>query len=185
MRPYLASNAFLAIALVACQGPASDETGDSTDTGDTLDQDTFPADPRPFTLTISGAMAETLAFDEPSCTQPLYSQDLRVFWRNAARVHTFVLVAELLGTWGGLGTYAADGVSNRIRLQEEAGGMGRYYAVDLAQGDGGSIEVVGTDAPDEETRRAWGSFEFSGMHGSDGAITATPMPVPIWCADVQ
>ena len=185
MRLLPASPVFLAIALISCKGPATDDTSGGNDTGDTQVQNTFPADPRPFTLTISGATSEALVFDAPTCTQPKHSQEFRVFWRNEARDHAFVLVAELLGTFDGLGNYPADGVENRIRLQEEAGGKGRYYAVDLNQGDSGTIDVTGSDAPDKKTRRAWGSFEFSGMHGNDGAITATPMPVPIWCPVVE
>ena len=172
--PRVASLSLL-LALAACGGKDADSAG--TDTNDTFDTGAdsmgFPESPAPFDIVVSGAVNTTLSFDQPTCTHQ--GQNLRTFWRNSARTHVYVLVAEVMGTYTGEGSYDQDSGA-RVKLQEEAGGTLAYYAADPAQGDTLQIDV--TYAGDTQ---ASGSFSVSGMHGTDGTITLTPSELPIWC----
>jgi len=188
MRPALACCALPLALFIACKRSADDDTstppddtdthGDDTDThGDDTSPPEFPDDPSPFTISVTGAMQEQLVFDSPTCYQRLGSTQLRVFWRNGQGQHVFFLLAELMSGFEGPGTYDATNTSPDGKLQEEAGGYGRYFYTDPAQGDEVSITVVGA-----EEDRLWGSFTISGMHDPHGAaIQLSPMPVPIWC----
>jgi hypothetical protein len=172
---------FLVCALGFACTPPVDDSARPEDSDDTTPDDTgpaeMPADPSPFTVTISGALERDLVFDEPDCYQPLGSANLRVFWRNSQGAHVFFLLAELMGDYAGPGTYDASNAAPRARLQEEAGGHGYYFYSDPASGDAVTIEV---EVAEED--RAWGSFTIDGMHdGEGGAIQLSPMPVPIWC----
>lgn len=172
-------------ALLACKG--GDKGGEDTDTnpetgqphtGETADTSPpeFPADPRPLTITVSGAYEDTLIFDEPTCTWLETAPNFRAFWRNSAGSHVFVLVADILSVFDGPGTYTEADGSVRIKLQEEAGGSGYYFGSDSTAGDTVSITVTSVDA-----EKAWGEFTVSAMHNGTDEITIDPQPVPIWC----
>ena len=159
----------------------SDADSDADTDGDTdADTDTaeMPADPSPFTLTIAGALDETLTFDAPTCS--FQGSSYRMFWRNAAEEHVFVLVAEVIGSFTGVGTYDQTVPRAIAKLQEEAGGSLAYFVTDAAAGD--TLEITVEHIDDDRT---WGSFTFSSLTGETGAITATPQPVPIWCPEFQ
>jgi len=157
---------------------ASDD-GDSGSTGGAdsgAGADVLPPDPRPLTITVSGASSQTLVFDQITCTHPLNSSNFRVFWRGSD--HVYVLKAEVLGDYDGPGTYRSGDTNTRASLQEEAGGSLAYFVVDPASGD--SVEFT-MDAHDVEGAEAWGSFTISGMTGGEGSIQISPSTVPIWC----
>lgn len=173
----------LALLLAACTGDkeggdsaSGPGPGDSADSGDSAapEETGLPADPTPFTLEISGAASLSLPFDEPTCTNQLGSSNFSLFWRDSTDAHVFVLVAQMLGTYTGPGTY--DGSAVTVKLQEEAGGQGRYFASQDGDTVAFTIDHVGEDG-------AWGQLVFSSLDG--GAITASPMPVPLWCPTVQ
>lgn len=188
MRPSFLVCALPLVLLVACKRPADDDTAAPDDTSGDTDTDIddtgsgeFPADPSPFTISVTGATQQDLVFDLPTCYQRLGSTQLRVFWRNAAGQHHFFLLAELMEGFEGPGTYDASNTSPDGKLQEEAGGEGRYFYTDSALGDTTSITVEGL-----EEDRAWGTFTISGMHDtSGGSIQLSPMPVPIWCPELN
>ena len=168
----------LFLALAACGGKDADtstsDTSGATDTQDTGGNSMgLPENPAPFDVVVSGAVNTTLTFDQPTCTRQ--GQNLRTFWRNAARTHVYVLIAEVMGTFTGEGSYDQDS-GGRVKLQEEAGGTLAYYAADPAQGD-----TLRIDVPYVLDTEAAGSFAVSGMHGADGTITLAPAELPIWC----
>ena len=171
----------LLLALAACGGKGADTAATDDTAGGTDDtaQDSgggnagLPANPAPFEVMVSGATSTTLSFDQPSCTRN--GQNLRTFWRNSARTHVYVLIAEVMGTFTGEGSYGSD-AGARVKLQEEAGGTLAYFAADAAQGDAFQVDV--TYVTDTE---AAGTFTVSGMHGTDGRITLTPSELPVWC----
>ena len=140
----------------------------------------LPEDPSPFTLSLTGALSDDLVFDDPSCTWT-EGANFRMFWRNKADEHVFVLGADVLGVFSSPGTYTPDMGTVRVILQEEAGGSMRYFASDTSQGDTVSITV---DAVSEE-EGAWGEFTFSALHNEAQEVTATPQPLPIWCASIN
>lgn len=168
------------------EGADGDDTsgaGDGADGADGADgtdtaPDTgggFPADPSPLTLTVSGALSQTLVFDQPTCSNPTGSSNLRVFWRGSG--HVFVLKVELLGTFTGVGSYTSSAHGARASLQEEAGGSGYYFVA--GPSDTIEMDIAGYD---REALQAWGSFSVSGMADtSGGTITLSPQPIPIWC----
>ena len=189
-----------ALPLPACDPPADDDdTGgpddddaaadDSagTDDDDTAgDDDTgpeMPPDPTPITLAFTGDFGDTLEFDLCECERypnPTYI-NFRSTWRSST--HNAVLITEILqGAFEGPGTYTEAVTSARIKLQNEAGEpyYNMYYATESASGDTLSITI---DHIDEEV--GWGEFTFSGLRGSEGSTSASPMPVPIWCDDVM
>jgi hypothetical protein len=175
--PRVASFSLL-LVLAACGGKGSDtagtDTGTSTDTQDTGGNSMgLPENPAPFDIVVSGAVNTTLSFDQPTCTHQ--GQNLRTFWRNSARTHVHVLVAEVMGTYTGEGSYDQDS-GGRVKLQEEAGGTLAYFAADPAQGD--TLQI---DVPYATDTQAAGTFTVSGMHSTDGTITLTPSELPIWC----
>lgn len=153
--------------------PVSDTAVDSG-----ADPDTLPPDPTPFTLTVAGAYSADLTFDQPTCQALDGAPNFRAFWRNAAREHVFVLVADVLGVYAGPGTYDQTMGHVDVKLQEEAGGSLAYFA--SGEGDTVSIEVENvTDT------QAWGSITVSGLQGDPGAITVSPQPIPIWCPELD
>lgn len=182
----------LAMLLLACKGDkggSEDDSGGGEHSGgggddsgggggDDSSASTLPDDPTPFTLTVSGDYSDTLVFDDPECTWTSDATNFRAFWRNAAREHVFVLAADILGPFTGPGTYTQDDAITRVKLQEEAGSSGppEYFESDADQGDTVSVTVTSVD-----DAQAWGEFTFSGLHSDTGAITVTPVPVPIWC----
>ena len=139
----------LALLLVACGGGSKDTSSDGDTAGDTSVTDTsgdtadsgggdFPAEPGGFTVQLAGARTDTLVFDELSCS--LNGANLRVFWRNAADAHVFVLIAEIMGNYAGPGSYD-EGTGVRMKLQEEAGGTLAYFAADPTAGDSVAVTV--------------------------------------------
>jgi|ETNmetMinimDraft_26_1059896.scaffolds.fasta_scaffold20596_2 hypothetical protein len=88
-----------------------------------------------------------------------------------------------MGTFASAGSYTIDGAQTRVKLQSEAGSpYNFFYQVDVAQGDSGTLDVTHIDG---EAGVAWGEVTFSGMHGGNGALTVSPLPILIWCNDVQ
>lgn len=156
---------------------AADGT-DGTDAADgadgTEDSGSAATDPSPWTLTVSGALEQEIVFDQPTCSRPNGSANLRQFWRGAG--HVFVLKVELMGVVDGAGTWTeADGV--RATLQEEAGGSGAYFAA----GPADAIELV-IESLDDDAGTAWGTWTVSGMADTaGGTITLAPQPLPVWC----
>ncbi len=154
----------------------------TTDSGAT---DDLPPKPEPFTLAVRGGVSLDLYFDTPTCQKPKGANNFRAFWRDSTGSHVFVLIADLLGSYTEPGTYSSADTNATIKLQEEAGGTGGfdYYATTTAQGDSASITI---EHLDEEAGIGWGEFEFDGLHpSSGGGITASPMPIPIWCETLR
>ena len=137
----------------------------------------MPDDPRPFTITVSGDYTGTLSFDEVSCSNPLGSSNFSIFWRDSSDSHFFVLVGQMLGTLDGTGTYDASAVT--VKLQEEAGGNGNYFASSAS--DTVSFTIDHIDEQNEDVRTAWGSYTVSGLSGAVSFSEA----VPIWCPSIN
>ncbi len=170
----------LLVGMAACGGNKDDgedttvvESGLDTNL-DTGEEDVLPY---PFTLDFTGSLEQSLLFDAPNCTLNAPTH-LQVFWRNLARDHTFVLVAEILGGVASTGSYDQNTTGARLKLQEEAGGSGAYYQSDASQGDTFIIEIT---EHNYEEGYARGTFSFSALHSGSDATTATPMPIPIYC----
>ncbi len=162
---------------------ASGDDDDTTGGQDDDDSTSMPDNPAPFTLTLGGGESDAIVFDAAECV--LYPSpsniNFRTTWRGSA--HNAVLIAEVLGGFAGAASYTVDGAQTRVKLQSEAGSpYNFYYQVDVGQGDSGTLDVAHVDA---ESGLAWGEFTFSGMHGTNGAITVSPLPIPLWCDDVQ
>ena len=157
--------------------PTVDDTGgDTDDTGQIVDTG-LPDGVSPFTLSTSDG--HSLTFDASTCQWPGWTTNFRQFWRVSDHSHVFVLVIEILGGFAGAGTYDNATSNARIRLQEEAGGSGAYYAADPAQGDTVNITI---DAISDVDWTGWGTATASGLHSADGAaITLNPSTLPIWC----
>ena len=84
----------------------------------------------------------------------------------------------LRGDYEGPGVYNTTDNSLLVSLQEEAGGEGRYYAIDSEQGDFASIELK-TDPSDRNL--VYGTLTLSSLHATDGVISITPTDIPLWC----
>lgn len=166
-----------ALLLSACKGG---DTDDSTpdDSGETAvdtsppGPEDFPDSPAPFTLTVAGAWPITLTFDAATCSHPVGSSNLRVFWRGDG--HSAVIKLDLLGTYTGTGEYNETDHRAAVTLQEEAGGSLEYYASGEGDQVGATLEYGDDDL-------AWGEFTVSGLSGDNGSVTVTPLPIPIWC----
>lgn len=172
-----------ALLALACKGGDVEEdsppesqisSDDSAQHSDPLTAEDLPADPSPFTLTLSGAWPTTLVFDQPSCSSPVGSSNLRVFWRGSN--HVVVLVLNILGTYQGAGDYTEAEHGLRVQLQEEAGGSGYYFASE--PGDAINASVLFDD-----DNVAWGEYSFSTLHSDSGDITISPTTIPIWCSE--
>ena len=177
---------------VACAGPDDDEedtprpeqdtdtdTDSDTDTAtgtDTGVPDNFPDDPSPFTLTVSGDLDRDLMFDTPTCINE--RDQFRAFWRNSQDDHEFVLLAQVLQDFTGAGTYDETGARTDVKLQEEAGGEGYYFATSADEGDTLLIDLVfANDAV------GWGEFTVSALSSGGASVELSPQPIPIWCPD--
>ena len=183
------------VGIAACKSKSSDEDSSGTtatddqatttpapdeDSGTTADPTQFPAQPAPFTLTLSGAASETLSFDTPTCSHRTGSTTFRQFWRGPG--HVYVLVVEMFDTFPGeAGAYtAADGV--RTKLQEEAGGSLAYYDSE-AGGTGASLTLDGFDT---DANQVWGAATIGTLgDGSGGLVTVTPDEIPVWCDSME
>ena len=169
------------------------ETGESADTADTgetaesgeSDSETavdtaipdMPPDPRPLTVTVSGATSLDLVFDTPSCTWYDGIPNFRAFWRGSD--HAYVLIAEIISVYDGPGTYDPSMGRVGVKLQEEAHGTGAFFQAEPESGDEIAVTVEYAGAT-----QAFGSFDVSGLHG-DGAITLSPSTLPIWCPSMN
>jgi len=169
------------IFLMGCSGKSEpQDTETDTQTTDTADSgDDSGLEVEPFTLDFTGALETSLTFDHSSCTHPA-STHLSQFWRDSTGVHTFVLVAEIRGTFEGVGHYDHSTTGANVKLQEEAGGGMGFFQADPSLGDTFGIDV---DMLDEYIGLASGSFTFSSLHGTAGTTSGTPMPVPITCLE--
>ena len=167
--------------ILACGAP---KITDSADTSAAEPGDGFPENPAPFTIQTTGAESLSLTFNEPSCSSPTGSSNMRVFWRNSSSQHVFVLVAEVLGMYNGEGSYTPPSPAdppNRvaIKLQEEAGGQARYYASD----ENTAALEVNFEIVEEE--RFAGYARVSSIFGSDGELTLEPSEWPLWCDNIE
>ena len=172
------SSKFLLLFLLGCSGksdPVDTNPSDDTEVEDTADEPGITIEP--FTMDFTGALEDSLAFDTPSCTWQTTTH-FRSFWRNAEGAHTFVLLAEVLGGFDGIGHYDHETAGARIKLQEEAGGDGNFFQSDPAQGDTFAIDM---DLLDTDVGIGSGSFSFNSLHGDGGATSGTPLPEPIRC----
>lgn len=166
-----------ALLLVACEGGQDDTALD--DTGDTGGGG-FPDDPSPLSITFSGEISETIVFDQPSCIHypPQTGTSFRNFWRGDG--HNAVLIVQVLGSFDGAGTYVAGLDNLGVALQSEAGSPYDFaYTLDTTKGDDGSLTIDGIGD------QAWGEFTFTGLHSATGSLTASPLPIPVWCPDVD
>lgn len=162
----------------AATGTAAGTTG-GMGSGTTTAQ--LPADPRPVTVDFTGDLTASMDFDTPTCTHYPYGNPInfRTFWRGTN--HNVVLIAEVLGDFAGAGDYATGTHNLRVKLQTEAGSTFSFqmFQVDTAQGDAATLSI------DHVGDVAWGEFSFTGMHGLDGALTASPSTIPVWCETVE
>ena len=164
--------------LVACTSNKESDTSTPSEPSDSQQEtgDSFPQKPT-FSLSISGAETLDLAFDEATCASQMNSGNLRVFWRTSTGQHVFVLVAELLGTYEGVGSYNQTDHRAKIKLQEEAGGMARYYATNSDDTVEITIDYQGDDG-------LYGTANTTTLHGSNGDITIDPGSYPLWCDEI-
>ena len=166
--------------LLACNGTKTD-TADTMNPDDTSIADTadaYPDNPAPFTLSVSGAMSQDLIFDEPSCSSPTGSTNMRMFWRNKNDAHVFVLVTEILGDFDGVGTYTSPEFRANIKLQEEAGGSARYFASTDSSNAIIEYEIY-------EDQFAFGKAQLDSLDGADGSISINPSSFPLWCDVIE
>ena len=169
------------LLLLACTQPKTDSANTDTHSSSDTATDTgsaYPTDPSPFTITISGSESETLIFDKPSCASPTGSTNMRMFWRNRSGSHVFVLLAEVLGDFTGEGTYTAPDQRVTVKLQEEAGGQGRYFA-----SNDSSQTTVTYDIAEENFIS--GEASITALYNNDLEITLSPSTFPIWCDNIE
>ena len=168
------------LALGACNSEEkTQDTGENHQPSADTEQETgesFPPKPK-FTMTVGGAENMDLAFDQPTCTSQVNSGNLRIFWRTSTNQHVFVLVAELLGTYEGVGSYNETEHRAKIKLQEEAGGMARYYATNSSDSVTITIDYQGDDG-------LYGLAQTTTLHGTNGDITISPDNFPLWCDEI-
>ncbi|MEE2749941.1 MAG: hypothetical protein VX519_00810 [Myxococcota bacterium] len=153
------------------------DIGGDSSAPDSGSEDTGPADIESITLTFTGALEQTLTFDQPACTHTA-STHFRSFWRDSTDSHTFVIIAEVLGGLEGAGQYDHNTPGARIKLQEESGGGGAFFQTDTTASDTLNITLGHLDAAAGE---AWGTYEFSAIQGESGGTSVTPLPIPIRC----
>ena len=160
------------------------KTLDTSDTSSEDSGDGFPENPAPFSIQTAGPESLSLTFNEPSCSSPTGSSNMRVFWRNGSGQHVFVLVAEVLGMYDGEGLYTPPDPANppnrvAIKLQEEAGGQARYYA----SNENTATLEINFEIVEEE--RFAGYAHVSSLFGSDGELTLEPNQWPLWCDNIE
>ena len=103
---------------------------------------------------------------------------MRMFWRNKSNAHVFVLLAEVLGDFAGVGTYTSPEHRATIKLQEEAGGQARYFA----STDASDISIV-YEISDENF--IYGSASVETLYNGSEALTISPSTFPIWCDNIE
>ncbi|MBN2493989.1 MAG: hypothetical protein JXR96_05310 [Deltaproteobacteria bacterium] len=166
-------------------GPDGADGADAADGADGAadggDEPALPPDPTPLSITFSGAIDETIEFTLPSCI--IYPRpadvNFRHFWRHPD--HNAVLIVEVLTVFEGVGEYDQSMGRVLVKLQSEAGSpYDFFFQTDTGLGDSVSVSVEHADPEGA----LWGSFTFSGLHGDGNAVTASPLPVPLWCPEV-
>lgn len=163
------------LSLLACGD--KNTVQDSGITEDINTEPQAPVEPSPFTLTVSGDHNLTLTFDSPTCQIPEAAPNLNTFWRTSTGAHTFVLRVMLRGDYEGAGTYTLQDNELTVTLQEEAGGEGRYFSVNLDDGHEATVEL-NTEGRDI----VWGTLSASQLASiSDGSISISPTSIPLWC----
>ena len=164
----------LLLSLFACGNKEQSDTSNDT----AAVQDPTPTRPDSITLQTTGVENLSLMFDTPTCQIPSAASNFNTFWRNGTGAHVFVLRVMLRGDYEGPGVYNTTDNSLLVSLQEEAGGEGRYYAIDVEQGDTASIELK-TDPSDRNL--VYGTLTVNSLHATDGSISLSPTEIPLWC----
>ena len=170
------------LLLIACRGDKNEDTAIDTGTQITSEDSaetgsTTPEPPEPFQLTISGTDNESLSFDTPTCQIPNAVPNFNLYWRLASGAHKFVLRVFINADYVGAGEYENSTQNISVRLQEEAGGSGRFYQSDLAQGD-----AVTASIETDDDNNVWGTVSISTMHNGESSISLEPTSFPIWCS---
>ena len=170
------------LGLLGC----GDKAGDTSDNPEPMDSpqpdsppDTgidIPDPPGPFSLSISGTDNETLTFDAPTCQIPEAVPNFKLYWRLSSGAHKFVLRLFINADYQGAGSYDNGSQNISVRLQEEAGGSGRFYQTEAENGDNVSLAIE-TD----EDGMVWGEVSLSSMHNGESSINISPSSFPIWC----
>jgi hypothetical protein len=167
-------------------GAAGDADGDAggepdEGAGEELTPEDMPANPGSFTVTFSDG--NSLEFDLPSCSYYRGSSNFRMFWRNEARTHVYVMIIEAMSLFDGVGSYSSNDGTVRVKLQQEAGGSSGASAYKADGSDGGEV-IVTVDYLDEDI--AWGGVSITSMHDTtrDVPVTVTPTTFPVWCSDL-
>jgi hypothetical protein len=164
------------------EGAGGGASGGSDDgAGEELTSEDMPANPSPFTVNFSDG--NSLEFDLPSCSHYRGSSNFRMFWRNEARTHVYVMIIEAMSLFDGVGSYSSNDGTVRVKLQQEAGGTGGASAYKADGTDGGEV-IVTVDYLDEDI--AWGEASITSIHDTtqDVPVTVTPTTFPIWCSDL-
>ena len=106
------------------------------DSGSKESEDAPPSyvEPQSFQLAVDGTSTYNLTFSEHDCSNN--NNQVRSFWRGSN--HVFVLIAEIMSDYDGVGNYTVENSTVRVKLQEEAGGSGSFYQ---ATDDDISIDV--------------------------------------------
>ena len=162
------------LCLIACGNKEQSDTSQDTE----IVEDTTPTRPDSIVIQTSGVENLSLVFDTPTCQIPSAAPNFNTFWRNGSGAHVFVLRVMLRGDYEGPGVYNTTDNSLLVSLQEEAGGQGRYYAIDTEQGDSASIELK-TDPSDRNL--IYGTLTVDSLHATDGVISLSPTEIPLWC----
>ncbi len=162
----------LSLLLLACGDKETDSA--TVDTNEV--EDTDPTEPDSIAIETSGSENLSLMFDTPTCQIPTAAPNFNAFWRNGTGAHVFVLRVMLRGDYIGGGSYNSDDHELLVTLQEEAGGQGRYYAVDSTQGDLATLEL-NTDT----NGIVWGTINVNSLHSLEGSITMNTTDIPLWC----
>ena len=169
------------ILFLACTSSKDVDTSQELPTDTNTQEDTgpqYPQNPSPLTITVSGVYQQTLIFDEPACSSPAGSSNMRMFWRNKNDAHVFVLVTEILGDFDGEGVYSSADVRANIKLQEEAGGSGLFFGSNTS-----SNVVIEYDL--YEDNFISGSATIDTLSSNDGEITISPSTYPLWCDNIE
>jgi len=164
-------------SLFACGDDA--KTNDSAGSDDSAAQEEVlpPTEPDAFTLSVTGDHTLSLVFDTPTCQIPDAAPNFNAFWRTSSGAHTFVLRVMIRGEYDGAGTYTLTENALTVTLQEEAGGEGRYFSVNVDEGHDASVELN-----TEADNIVWGSLTASQLSSiNDGNITISPTEIPLWC----
>ena len=103
---------------------------------------------------------------------------MRMFWRNQAREHAFVLIIEVMGGYEGVGSY---GIQNgaAVKLFEEAGGQGRSF---ITTEQTAQLEIAFDFAQEDFIA---GEAQVSSLFADSAELTLSPSSLPIWCNEMN